>query len=580
MVRAGENMMRLSALMLLLWGCLAATPALAALQAHVDRNPVAAGESFTLTLQSSDDLSGSPDLSALQQDFDVLGQSRSTNYQFINGSSSRTTQWQISLMPKHSGQLQIPALSVDGEQSPPLTITVTAAGQTQAAPQSGDLFLEVSATPRDVYVQQQVVYTVRLFRNVDLGNGATLTEPEVPGGNAIVEKLGKDRHYQTDRNGVGYDVIERDYAIYPQKSGSITIPPLVFDGAVVQAGGGGFFSLDPFGQTTQRRRIRSDAVTLTVKPMPAAFHGKQWLPARNLQLVEQWSQTPPTFTVGQPITRTVALMADGLTAAQLPPLTGGNIDGLKQYPDQPLLKDTKDSSGITGMRSEKIALIPIRPGTITLPAIAVPWWNTSSDTLETARLPARTVTVAPGPAGSTPPPPAAGPAAGPATAAPTTATVAAPLRTAATAASAGLWRWLALLLGLGWLGTALAWWWRSRRGAVHPRTATAAHDSLRQLEQRLKASCFTNDAVQSKSQLLAWARQRWPEQPPVSLTALAQRCAPPLAGALSALDRALYSDAPQAWQGEALWQQFSRHRPAAETAHPEPPDDLRPLYRR
>ncbi len=576
MVRAGDNMKRLLALATLLWGCLAATPAMAALQASVDRNPVAAGESFTLTLQSGDDLDGSPDLSPLQQDFDVLGQSQSTNYQIINGNSSRTTQWQISLMPKHSGQLQIPSLSVDGEQSQPLTITVAAAGQAQAAPQSGDLFLEVSATPRSVYVQQQVVYTVRLFRDVDLGNDASLTEPKVPGGDAIIEKLGKARHYQTLRNGIRYRVIERDYAIYPQKSGSITIPPLVFDGDVVQAGGGGFFSLDPFGQTTQHHRILSEAVTLTVKPTPAAFHGNQWLPARNLQLVEQWSQTPPTFTVGQPITRTVAVMADGLTAAQLPPLTGGTIDGLKQYPDQPLLKDTKDSSGITGMRTEKVAIIPTRPGTVTLPAITVPWWNTATDTLETARLPARTVTVAPAPAGSAPPPaPVANPAtAAPAPVAPITAT---PLSTRA--AGAGLWPWLALLLGLGWLATALAWWRQARR---RPRPAAPAKDgdvTQRRLEKRLKASCFTNDAAGCKDHLLAWARQRWPEHPPVSLTALAQRCAPPLAAALTALDRALYAPGDTPWQGQELWQQFCRQPPAEGTPTAAKPDDLRPLYR-
>lgn len=578
MVTAGNPFTRVLALTLLLLCSVVATPALAALQASVDRNPVGAGESVTLTLSSSDDLSGSPDLSALQQNFDILGQSQNTSYQFINGSSSRTTQWQISLMPKHGGKILIPSLTIDGEQSQPLLLAVTA-DSARTAPQSGDLFLEAEATPRSVYVQQQVIYTVKLYRKVSLGNGATLSEPTLPAGDAVIEKLGDDKSYQVYRDGVGYNVIERDYAIYPQKSGSFEIPPLVFDGDVVQAGGGGFFSLDPFGQTTQHRRIDSNAVTITAKPMPAAFHGSQWLPARNLQLVEQWSQTPPTFTVGQPITRTVALMADGLTASQLPPLTGGTIEGLKQYPDQPLLKDTKDSSGITGMRTEKVAIIPTRPGTVTLPAITVPWWNTATDTLETARLPARTITVAPAPAGSTPPPapPVSNPlATAPAPVAPVAAT-AAPLSTRT--AGAGRWPWLALLLGLGWLATALAWWRQARR---RPRPAAPAKEgdaTLRRLEKRLKASCFTNDAAGCKDHLLAWARQRWPEHPPVSLTALAQRCAPPLAAALTALDRALYAPGDAPWQGQELWQQFCRQPPAERTPTAAKPDDLRPLYR-
>jgi hypothetical protein len=54
----------------LLYG-LGPLPASAALQAYVDRNPVAEDESFTLTLQSDEDLDGSPDLSPLRRDFDI-----------------------------------------------------------------------------------------------------------------------------------------------------------------------------------------------------------------------------------------------------------------------------------------------------------------------------------------------------------------------------------------------------------------------------------------------------------------------------------------------------------------------------
>jgi hypothetical protein len=558
-------------------------PAWATIQAYVDRNPVAEDESFTLTLESSSDVDGSPDLSPLRLNFDVQGQGKSSSLSIINGSVTRKTQWQISLMAKHSGQLQIPPISVGSEQTQPLTVTVTPASQAQAAPGSGDLFLEVKVEPRTAYVQQQVIYTVRLYRAVNLANGSTLSAPTLPSGDAVVEKLGKDKDFETLRNGMRYEVIERSYAIYPQKSGSLDIAPLVFDGDIVQGGGGGgLFGFDPFNQSTRHKRLRSQAEQIDVKPIPAAFHGSQWLPARSLELDENWSPDPPKFMVGQAVTRTIAVMADGLTASQLPAFDGGAISGLKQYPDQPALKDTRDSAGVTGLRTEKIAYIPTQAGSVTLPAIKIAWWNTAADRMEVASLPSRTFTVLPAAAGSnaTPPPVPMVNTPAPAQQAPQAVTAPAPQALPPPHFAAGSWPWIALVLGLGWLVTVLAWWWRARRGAVSSVPAQSEEeDSLRRLEKALQASCLANDAARTKGAVLAWARRRWPEHPPISLTAVARRCPSPLSAALVELDRALYAQTAAAWRGQDLWQQFTAHK-VGQSHKPEDQDvGLEPLYR-
>ena len=284
-----NKLMRGVILVIVLLCGLGPLPASAALQAYVDRNPVAEDESFTLTLQSDEDLDGSPDLSPLRRDFEIENQGKSTSLTIINGSMTRKTQWQISLIPKHSGQLKIPPITVGNEQSQALTLNVTAASQAQGAQADGDLFMEVDVKPKTAYVQQQIIYTARLFSAVNLAGSSSLTEPSLPDGNAVVEKLGKDKKYQTLRNGMRYDVIERHYAIFPQKSGGVDIDPLVFDGDIVQSVGGGFFAFDPFNQNTRHKRLRSRAVHIDVKPMPAAFNGRQWLPARNVQVVDRKS---------------------------------------------------------------------------------------------------------------------------------------------------------------------------------------------------------------------------------------------------------------------------------------------------
>lgn len=558
--------------------CALPAPAGAGLRAYVDRNPVGLDQSFTLTLESSEDLGGSPDLSALRQDFQVLGQSKSTSIQFINGNTSRKTQWQISLMARHSGRLRIPPIRVGGEQSAPLTLTVTASSQAQAAPQRGDLFLQVSATPRSVYPQQQIIFTVRLFSAVNLANGATLSAPKLRGGaDAVVEKLGKDHDYQTVRNGMGYDVVERRYAIYPQKSGRFEIAPVVFNGDIVQSGGG-FFGFGVLNPNTHHRRIRSRATAISVKPIPAAFHGSQWLPAHDLELAEHWSRTPPTFTVGQPITRTLALMADGLTAAQLPPFGGGSIAGLKQYPDQAMLKDTKDRNGVTGIRTEKTAFIPTRAGSVTLPSIAIPWWNTATNKMEVARLPSRTIKVAAAPGAGAPKrltAPAPSPAQGTLTAAPIRRTA-----LPSPADAHGRWQWIALVLAIAWIGTLTLWWWRSRRRTSSRAPAVGGDEPLRRLERELRTACLANDAPRTKTALLTWARRRWPDRPPVNLIALARRCEPELADALVSLDRALYAPGRTTWaEGNALWQHFRRHKQAGDRRGTTRAEGLEPLYR-
>ncbi len=556
---------------------LLSTQTWAAVSAFVDRNPVALDESLTLTVES-DGGGDTPDFSILQNDFDLLGQSSNTSLQIINGQISRKQQWQVQLMAKHAGEIQIPALAVGAEKSQPLLLKVTAATDPQQARQSDDIYIEVSAAPKNVYVQQQLLYTVKLYFSLNMAEGNTLSEPRVTGGDAIVVKLGDNRQYQTTVNGRRYGVMEQQYALYPQKSGALTIEPLLFDGNVVEQGRNGGLFFDPFNQTTRHVRLQSKEVKLEVQPMPAGIT-THWLPARSVQLLEQWSEEPPKFVVGEPITRTLAVMADGLTAAQLPVVGHDLPAGLKSYPDQPQLKDTKDAKGVTGLRQDKIALIPTQPGPLTLPAIELTWWNTDKKQLETTGLPERTVTVAAGSGIAQNDLASQSQTAGQAVINDTTMpTDVAKLTNNIT--TVGWWPWLALVFGIAWLITLIAWW-RCRSVVEQVTVATTAVDQqrLRPLELQLRKACQQNDATQSKAALLAWAKTRWPQQSPVSLPAIANLCATPLAKTITALDRVLYAEGDAAWQGQQLWQVFEQHKPVDDAAGKISAAGLEPLYR-
>jgi hypothetical protein len=560
---------------------LGSTLAQAALQATVDRNPVAVGESFTLSLQS-DGNSAEPDLAPLGRDFEIFGRSQGSSIQIINGRISRSTQWQISLAAKHEGQIVIPAITAGGESSQPITLKVTAANQGTTDQAGSNLFVEMTAEPRTAYVQQQVVVTVRLHAAVELGRSGSLSDPVFPGMEGVVQRLGEDRQTQTVRNGKEYLVIERRYLVYPQKAGSFTSDPVIFNGSIIEASrGGGIF--DPFGQRERKARASSKPLALTIKPAPASFDNVQWLPASKLQLSEQWSQNPPKFTVGEPVTRTLTLQARGLTSSALPAIDIESNDALKLYPDQPALKENKDDNGNTGVREQKFAFIPTRPGKLTLPAVEVRWWNTTTDKEEVARLPAREISIAPAAAGTTPqiPPSVSAPSAENFPSAP-------PLQTATRPAfpPANWWPWLSLGLGIGWLITLIAWW-RARSRPTSPsapepekqKAPKSRNVTRSQQEELLKNSCLANDASNARVHLLAWARQHWPDNSPDTLTALARLCEPALAEVVIELDRYLYADNKGTWRGERLWDVFQRQQAAAGPAPEKSDSVLEPLFK-
>lgn len=354
-----------------------------------DRNPVSLDESFQIIFTANDTPDNDPDFGPLEQDFEILGQSQSSNSSWINGQSSKTIQWTVNVMAKHPGSLVVPAVKFGDDASQPASVLVTQATANKAVDTDDDLFLEVEATPQSPYVQSQVLYTVRLYRRVEIAQ-ASLNEPEL--GDAVIEKLGDDSNYNTQINGVNYLVTERKYSIFPQKSGSLTIKPLMLTAEVVantRPNFNGFFN----SQMTKTKKISSKSVTLDVKPAPATFTGKHWLSAEQLVLKEEWSGDNQQMKVGEPLTRTLTLLAKGTTVGQLPEINIGKIDDrLKTYPDQPVLQEQKKPEGLIAFREEKIAIIPSKAGFYKLPAIEIPWFNSQSQKMEIAKIPETAIT--------------------------------------------------------------------------------------------------------------------------------------------------------------------------------------------
>lgn len=530
-----------------------------------DRSSISLNEAFQIIFTANGTPDNDPDFSPLEQDFEILGQSQSSNSSWINGQSSKTIQWTLNVMAKHPGTLVVPPVKFGDDVSLPANILITQVIANKAVDTGDDLFLDVEASPQSPYVQSQVLYTVRLYRRVEIAQ-AGLNEPEL--GDAVIEKLGDDTNYNTQIDGVNYLVTERKYAIFPQKSGSVTIKPLVLTAEVVansRPNFNGFFN----SQTTRTKKILSKAVTLDVKPAPAAFTGRHWLSAEQLVLKEEWSGDNQQMRVGEPLTRTLTLLAKGATVGQLPEINTGKIDDrLKTYPDQPVLQEQKKPEGLIAFREEKIAIIPSKAGFYKLPAIEIPWFNSQSQKMEVAKIPEAAITVMEA-AGTQPAPvtPAA-----PAVQQPQQAEEAAPLTTQPQ--QQNVWLWVSVFLAAGWLATLV--YFLAKRPAKKPVVEKNEPEiRLADSVKKLKKACMDNNAAAAKDALLAWGRQK---SGAASLGAIAELSEARLRDEILHLNQVLYGKAMEQWQGKKLFQAFVENK-AREKIAATKDDKLEPLYR-
>ena len=430
----------------------------ARIHAELASPSIALGESVNLQVVVSG-TDAELDVSALETDFTVLSRGSSRQVNIYNGVRESTVIWNIELQPRREGQLTIPPVNVGQLVTRPLLLQVT------AAPSGSDrqVYVEASVDTVQPYVQSQVIYTLKVFQRVQFSDGS-LGYPNAPG--VSVQQIEADDQTTENVNGQLYNVLQRRYVLFPQTSGRIVIPPVTLQGAMPGK------RSNSTGLFTPRNRFarQSNSIELEVQPRPASFTGQWWLPVSSLELAAQWVTPADEFIVGRPLTRTITLTANGVGEAQLPEITPPDVPAAKIYADASEANTISVANGVQAQRRFSWAIIPQRAGSLTLPSITLPWFDVTSGTMQTATVPAQTIEIL-----------AAADSAltgGPVTdvqnqaqvsAQDTTAsssvienTITSPDSSNASAAriandDTNFWKRLALITGVGWIATLLAW---------------------------------------------------------------------------------------------------------------------------
>jgi hypothetical protein len=364
----------------------------AAVRATLDHDHVMLGDSVTLTIES-DASDAQPDLAPLRVDFDVQGTSTGSQTSMVNGNVQSSMQWAVTLAPRKSGVIDIPALAVGHERTAPLRVEVSAQPVAQTTTQSAasaangaPVFIETAIDPPNAYVQQALVYTVRLYYAVTLLDGAL--DAPVPD-NGDLRQLGDDITTSAMVQGRRYNVLERHYLLQPERSGALHIPAPGFRGRAMSDSIGGMFDDSTFG--------RGGGVHAIGKPLDAQVRarppqaGDPWLPARAIALDVESSNAP--LHAGEPFGIVVKLSGEGVTAAQLPEIALPTIAGAQVYPEPSSTTEHQRDGRLQAERTRRFAIVPERAGSLRLPELTMPWWDVVNDHAALARhaLPAMQV---------------------------------------------------------------------------------------------------------------------------------------------------------------------------------------------
>ena len=389
------------------------------LQATLNRNPVPEGEAFILTLRlENPQNSETPDLKPLEQDFNVYSVSNSSRINIINGVRSDVRQWDIGLIAKKTGELNIPSIKAGNASSNPMTVKVITADSVSVPttssnpqPQTNNsqprYALKTAISNKTPYVQQQIDYTVTLIDAGGLQGDAPFFAGD-GGSDWIIQTVGTPNVESKTINGQTIREITFRYALFPQKSGKLQLPVVNFRGYyltqdrvafdpfadlfgnTIAASGLGF--ADMFA-TRHPVNLTSKPETIEVKAIAPENNGNWWLPAQNVELFAEWESKNPQFKVGEAVTRTVYLKAVGVAENQLPDISFPQVKGVKQYPEKQITESRLDNGKLVSVKKAVNVYIPNNTGKITLPAIKVAWFNVNTNRMETALLPEMSVSV-------------------------------------------------------------------------------------------------------------------------------------------------------------------------------------------
>lgn len=338
--------------------------------------------------------------------FDVLmGPSRSTqsSVQIINGktTSTQSITFTYILMAKTEGEYTIPGATVtaDGNQmvSNSVKIKVLPAdkssqsgqqrGTTGSATISGnDLFITGTINKTTVYEQEAILLTYKIYTQVDLRGFDNVKLPDFKGFHSQEVELPTNRRWGLEHyKGRNYQTtIFRQFVLFPQQSGKLTIDAARFDASIAVATQVDPFDFDSFfngggGGYMVKKSLFTPKLTIDVKALPdkpAGFSGG----VGDLNISSSINST----SVKTNDAVTVKLVISGTGNLKL--LSNPEV----KFPEDFEIYDPKSennfrltSDGLSGNKVIEYLAIPRNPGDYKIPPVSFTYFDVKSKSYKT-----------------------------------------------------------------------------------------------------------------------------------------------------------------------------------------------------
>ncbi|VAW59457.1 hypothetical protein MNBD_GAMMA08-1269, partial [hydrothermal vent metagenome] len=204
-------------------------------------------------------------------------------------------------------------------------------------------------------------------------------------------------------------------------------------------------------------------------------------------------------------------------------------------------------TGVTGVQQIKVAIIPSAASTYTLPTISIPWWNTTTNTMDVARINARTFSVKPE-AGSINSLDSKN--ISPALVNQIESINAVNNNQAVTQVSTNSslpWKISTLLLSISLLVTLQILWKRKDAPTAIKKPSNQKTPSVKAALKDIKQACMNNDAQMSKDALIQWGQALFIDDSLHSLGDLSKKVDGKLSQNIQALNAYLYRNNNENW---------------------------------
>ena len=334
--------------------------------------------------------------------YEVYSRGKSSRFELANGAFNASTDYNYILVPLKKQDIIIPAITVQSgnivRETEPLVIRVSS-DKTQGHESERPLFATSSVDVQEPFVNQQIIYTLQLFQRIRI-QGARMDPLEFDGFHA--ERLGKEREYNRMIKGKQYHVTEIRFALFPQRSGMLTIQPARLQCQVLSQRNRGRSPLDRFfddpffgGRGELKTEFLStEPIQVHVKPLPEPDNPELVTP-----LVGEFSITTSLsqqeIKVGDSATMSISIMGRG-NVHDIPEPTMPDIPDFKIYEDKPEIDLKMTPDGITGVKTFKKALVPTKPGEYKIPPVKLPFLDSNTGTYRMASGKSISINVLPG----------------------------------------------------------------------------------------------------------------------------------------------------------------------------------------